>query len=350
MLNEYQTHNELNPTIWKDGNLRSGLRDGFMKIAQKFYDFLEIDTPILDVILIGSNANYNWTEHSDIDLHVVINYMDVSDNLYMTKNYLHLKKSLWNHEYPLKFKGINIELYAQDVNEDLHSSVGVYSIAHDKWINRPDADTVSVDDTIIQQKAQPFVWEIENLKQDHPNLDKRIREILLRLRHLRQSGLDAAGEYSVENLAFKYIRNKGLIDRLKELLQLHTIDQLQMESVVKRSTNVADMLHNHVNKHELLDDSGWDIVIKSTNAIQDPMGQWKHPGRCTMIPSNQITMQNVPHKVLGIDDTGHMQIMHPEQRYEYPGSKVFEIPMTAQQRTLVMQLTNKLKNGSRYAK
>ena len=91
MLKEYRTHSELNPAIWKDGELLPKLRDGFMKIAEKFYEFLKVDTALLDVILIGSNANYNWTKYSDIDLHVVINYMDVSDNLHMTKNYLHLQ-------------------------------------------------------------------------------------------------------------------------------------------------------------------------------------------------------------------------------------------------------------------
>ena len=350
MLNEYQTHSELNPAIWRGGELRPGLRDGFMKIAQKFYDFLEINTPILDVILIGSNANYNWTSYSDIDLHVVINYMEVGDNLHMTKNYLHLKKSIWNHNFPLDYQGINIELYAQDMNEDLHASVGIYSVAHDKWVSKPKADLVYIDDAAIRQKADPFVYEIENLKQDQPNLEKRIREILMRLKHLRQTGLEAEGEYSVENLAFKYLRNKGLIDRLKELLHLDTMSQLQVENVVRRDVNVVDMLHNHINKTQTLDESGWELVIQGTDGIEDEMGQWNHPGRCTMIPSNRITMRNVPHKVLGIDDTGHMQLMHPEQQYEYPGNKVFEIPLTAQQKTLSMELMNRLKNGNDFGR
>ena len=212
MLKEYQTHSELNPAIWKDGELLPKLRDGFMKIAEKFYEFLKVDTALLDVILIGSNANYNWTKYSDIDLHVVINYMDVSDNLHMTKNYLHLQKALWNHEYPLKYKGINIELYAQDMNEDLHA-------------------LVSIDDSLIHMKAEPFEYEIANLKQNDPELENRIREILLRLRNLRQAGLEAEGEYSIENLAFKYLRNKGLIDRLKELLRLDTVKHLTFENV-----------------------------------------------------------------------------------------------------------------------
>lgn len=348
MLKEYHTHSELNPAIWEAGELRPNLQEGFMKIANKFYEFLEVDTPLLDVILIGSNANFNWTKYSDIDLHVVINYMEVGDNLHMTKNYLHLKKAIWNHNFPLKYKGIDIELYAQDMNEDLHSSVGIYSVAHGKWINRPKADLVSIDDSLIQLKAEPFEYEILNLNQDHPNLEKRIHEILLRLRKLRQSGLEAEGEYSVENLAFKYLRNKGLIDRLKELLHIDAMKQLTFENIHHES--VSDMLAKHVVQEKLMTTEDWHHVMKHTNAVHDAMGQWKHPGQCTMIPSNKITMKQVPHQVLGIDDTGYMQLMHPEQNYTFPGTQVFEIPRTPQWQTLMIQLMNKIKNGARYVK
>ena len=348
MLKEYQTHSELNPVIWKDGELRPELHNGLMKIAEKFYEFLEINAPMLDVILIGSNANYNWTKYSDIDLHVVINFMQVGDNLHMTKNYLHLKKALWTHNFPLKYKGIDIELYAQDKNEDLHSSVGVYSVMQQKWINRPQPDLISIDDALIQMKAEPFEYEITNLKTDHPNLEKRIREILLRLKQLRQAGLEAEGEYSIENLAFKYLRNKGLIEHLKELIQKNTIKQLTVENVYNET--VTDLLAKHVMQEKLMTTEDWNHVIKHTNAVQDAMGQWKHPGKCTMIPSNNITMKNVPHQVLGIDDVGHMKLMKPEQSYEFPGTMVFEIPRTPQWQTMMIQLMNKIKNGARYAK
>ncbi len=97
MLKEYETQHQLNPKLWTDDQcLPDKIRNGFLKIATKFFDFLEIDTNVNDIILIGSNANYNWTEHSDIDLHVVINYLDVGDNLYLVEKYLQAKKSIWN--------------------------------------------------------------------------------------------------------------------------------------------------------------------------------------------------------------------------------------------------------------
>ena len=349
MLNEYETQKTLNPKLWDGDRLKPGLRKKFLKIAKEFYAFLEIDAEVKDIILIGSNANYNWTEHSDIDLHVVINYMQVGENIHLVKNYMMAKKSVWNANYPLSLQGTPIELYAQDSNEELHSSVGEYSLLNDKWIRKPSADTISIDDSIIDQKVKPLAYEIEQLDANDPKLKKRIEALMRRIRSMRQAGLDAEGEYSVENLAYKKLRNDGHLDKLKNLLRKVTVAYLQTESVIHEDAVTA--LAKHVNGEKLLDEAGWMRVMNHTNAVEDALGQWQHPGRCTMIPSNNITMKNVPHAVIGIDDTGHMIAMKPNMPlYTYPGGRVFEIPVTPQQRTLIIQLQNAIQNGARYAK
>ena len=319
-----------------------------MKIVNHFYKFLEIDTPILDVILIGSNANYNWNKFSDIDLHVLINYRDIDDNLHLVKNYLHAKKSIWNLNYPLTYKGTNIELYAQDSNTDLHASVGIYSLMQQKWINRPASTQVSIDNSLINQKTQPYEFEIDNLKLDDSHLESKIKSILLRLRNLRAAGLEAVGEYSLENLAYKSLRNSGHLAKLKTMLQANTIGQLSINESLNDPKGAIQSLIMHVTNKQTLDDTGWNHVIKHTQGVEDPAGQWKHPGKCTMIPGNQITMKMVPHHVLGIDDLGTMKLMKPEQTYTYPGNKVFEIPVTPQWKTIIMQLRNAIQNGSKY--
>lgn len=345
MLREYQTHNELNPKLWtSDQTMPDKVRNGFLKIANAFYEFLEIDTHIIDIVLIGSNANYNWTDNSDIDIHVVVNYLEIGSNLFLVENYLRAKKSIWSSKYPLKYKGMDIELYAQDSNQDLHGSVGIFSLTKNKWIHEPNADVISIDDELIQQKAQPYEYEIEQLSMQDPNIDKKIKQLLVKLQNLRKTGLDAAGEYSVENLAFKHLRNKGLIDRLKEMLRQTELGQMVF------TERVVEPLAQHVTKQRILTETDWNDIMQFAGGIEDRMGQWKHPGRCTMIPSNRITMRNVPFKVLGIDDTGHMKLMRPEREYEYPGTRVFEIPHTPQWQTFMIQLMNKIRNGSKYAK
>lgn len=65
----------------------------------------------------------------------------------------------------------------------------------------------------------------------------------------------------------------------------------------------------------------------SKKMIVDPMGQWKHPGENTRIPSNNITMKGVNYPVLGVSNKGHEKMMYPGEEYTFPGAKyVDEFP------------------------
>ena len=70
-------------------------------------------------------------------------------------------------------------------------------------------------------------------------------------------------------------------------------------------------------------------------------GQWKYPGQPTLIPSNEITMQGVDFPVLGIDDTGHSQMMMPGADYSFPGSMVYELPMAQKGKTVSQNIIGK---------
>ena len=72
---------------------------------------------------------------------------------------------------------------------------------------------------------------------------------------------------------------------------------------------------------------GWLNKYDDGGIIEDPMGQWAHPGEITKINSNQITMQGVDYPVLGISDTGDTQLMQPGEDYKFKGKSVTEIPM-----------------------
>lgn len=61
--------------------------------------------------------------------------------------------------------------------------------------------------------------------------------------------------------------------------------------------------------------------------INDPMGQWKHPGKITRIPGNDITMKGVDYPVLGVDNKGNSQMMMPGADYKFPGDYVTEYPI-----------------------
>ena len=90
-----------------------------------------------------------------------------------------------------------------------------------------------------------------------------------------------------------------------------------------------------INKYALAAPIGLGTVLANENensfreggVIKDDRGQWDHPGEITEIGSNQITMQGVPYPVLGISDTGDIQMMYPDEEYQYDGKSVTEYPM-----------------------
>ena len=48
---------------------------------------------------------------------------------------------------------------------------------------------------------------------------------------IRKAGLDRAGEFSVENLTFKVLRARGLIDRLRQHIYNLEDEQLSLKSL-----------------------------------------------------------------------------------------------------------------------
>lgn len=61
----------------------------------------------------------------------------------------------------------------------------------------------------------------------------------------------------------------------------------------------------------------------------DLKGYWNkdNHGKPVRIPSNRITMKGVNQPLLGISDTGDIQMMYPNQDYQFDGSSVTELPI-----------------------
>lgn len=209
---------DLNREIWDENDkLKPEIRKQLKKIAVKFIENIGLKAPIKDMIFTGSMANYNWTDTSDIDLHIVINFDDVDDNTEFVRDYFDIQKALWGLKHDIKVKGHDVELYVQDEKEEHHSS-GIYSIKNDDWLVKPEKENVTVDKESVRKKAQMLADMINALKgiDDDEERESESDSIKEKIRKMRQSGLSSAGEYSVENLAFKTLRNGGYLEKLSD--------------------------------------------------------------------------------------------------------------------------------------
>jgi hypothetical protein len=212
----------LNPKLWNDGKLDLAIADKLKEIAEAFVEFVGIDLDIVDLTITGSNANYTWTDHSDLDLHVIVSGLP-SDN---DRELFNAKKTLWGDQHDITIKGMPVECYVQGQDEK-HHSTGVYSLLNAAWIVEPKKIKPQVDDAAVEAKKDAVLHDIEValLSKD---LEK-IRTVKDKIVKMRKAGLERAGEWSTENLVFKIIRNLGLIDQIAEKIRELEDEQLSLE-------------------------------------------------------------------------------------------------------------------------
>lgn len=223
IISSFYIQDELNPEIWnqlEDGSyvMKDEIRNSLMDISNEFIDFLGIEIFVSDITMTGSLANYNWSEFSDIDLHIMYDFTEAGEQKELYKELFKLKKTLFNSTHDITVKGYEVELYVQDSSEP-HFSTGVYSVMFDEWVNEPSQENVNIDEVKLEEKAEQWMdiidTVIDNVSDEELNqATETIDKVKDKLKKYRSCGLEREGEYSYENLVFKFLRRNGYIQKL----------------------------------------------------------------------------------------------------------------------------------------
>ena len=217
----FELKKQLKQSIWVNNRLRSNITKKLLKISNDFWEGLGLkDVEIVDIIVTGSIANYNWTNMSDVDLHILVHFGDVDENIELVADFFRAKSGNWNRTHDITIKGHEVEIYVQDA-EEAHTSTGVYSVLRDEWNVEPSYREVTIDESLISQKAECLMDMIDDVEvmyqqglYEHVYEEsKRIRD---KIRRFRKCGLETGGEYSPENLAFKVMRRNGYLGKLSD--------------------------------------------------------------------------------------------------------------------------------------
>jgi hypothetical protein len=242
IIDSFSIQKTLNPKIWENpGNpknsvMKPKVREGLLKIAEEFIDYLGDDIFVDDVVLTGSLSNFNWSEYSDFDLHILIDLQQFEKDGPLYKELFDLKKFIFNERHDIKIYGYDVELYAQDT-EEVHTSSGVYSVMNDEWIDVPKKLKFEVDKKVLENKIKCWTDKIDKATETASidddvdvleNLRKKIKEY-------RKSGLEKEGELSYENLVFKFLRRSGYIQKLFDSTQKAVDKQLSIERKLEES-------------------------------------------------------------------------------------------------------------------
>jgi hypothetical protein len=228
VINSFTLRDTLNPKVWdnyEDINsaiLKPDIRERLLEISKEFLDFVKVDVVLSDIYLMGSLVNYNWSEYSDFDLHLIADFNQFPDNqIELYEELFDLKKTLFNLKHDIKIKGFDVELYLQDENSEAFSD-GVYSVMTNEFISKPKKGSANINKPLIKRKAEQWMEIVDECIADAENEDlENSQEILKKcykkIKRYRQSGLEKGGEFSIGNLVFKYLRRNGYIQKLLEM-------------------------------------------------------------------------------------------------------------------------------------
>lgn len=215
-------NSELNPLLWDkvDGEykLKDDVKKKLVDIADKFSEFIRYKGSkfdAADIIITGSNCNFNYTPTSDLDLHLLVNFDSISCDEELISQYLYDKKLLWSLKYDIRIKNIPVECYAGDAAAQKHiKGAAMYSLLQDAWIQKPDLKNIVIDMSAVKDKAA----EIMELVKRSETIDQ-LEKLKDRLWRMRSSGLARRGEFSLENLTYKILRKNGTVDAINDKIR-----------------------------------------------------------------------------------------------------------------------------------
>jgi len=222
-IKSFYLKDELNPKIWNNFKLDDEIREDLLKIANDYVEHLDIgNIEIDDIIFTGSLSNYNWSEYSDFDIHVVFDFSKINKDEDLVKKYMDASRWIWNDQHDILISGYEVELYSQNTSEQ-HTSSGQFSLLNNKWIKKPTKEDFTPDEELIKSKASDIMFKIDDMESDLENdynyekLSEKVLKIWKKVKDNRQKGLDKEGEFSIENLVFKLLRRNGYIKKLLDL-------------------------------------------------------------------------------------------------------------------------------------
>ena len=140
---DIEKHDTLNPVLFDGEELKPEIKEAIQKIVDEFLNELsedEIGFLLKDIVLLGSNASYNYNKDSDLDVHLIVDSnqlqcpKELQDKLYSAY------RSIFNKNYDINIKGIPVEIFVE-LDEPRAKSNGIYSL-NNGWLKKPEAQAI----------------------------------------------------------------------------------------------------------------------------------------------------------------------------------------------------------------
>lgn len=227
----FEQHDTLNPKLWNGEKLKPQVKEHLRKIIKQYVEdsqFLK-EEYIIAANIVGSNASFNYTDKSDLDLHLVVDMSSFSNDPRFVQLAADGEKTLFNKRYDLTFAGIGVEVYVEDVTASAISN-GIYDVFEDVWIKKPVKYEADIDYEAYAKKYSAVKSEAERVlaSDSIPKIQKFINSLYEK----RKYSLLQYGEPGDDNQIFKDLRNEGILSQLKDKVNELKSRELSLEDAI----------------------------------------------------------------------------------------------------------------------
>jgi hypothetical protein len=212
-----QYHSDLNPKFWVNIFLKEEVRKKLLEIAKEWLKFAEIpNSAVKDIVFTGGNANFNYTDDSDLDIHIILDKSKIPNC--SDEEYFKDKKLIWSLTHDISVYGAEVEIYAQLGEVNIPKNQGVYSLKTGKWVVKPENLELDFEhDDLLKKKIDDAIYQIDHALENTTDT-KAAEKLLEKFQKLRKHAIAKSGEFTQDNLVFKELRNRGYIDKIREFI------------------------------------------------------------------------------------------------------------------------------------
>jgi hypothetical protein len=219
-----KVHDELNPILWnEDEQLRPEVRSILMNIVNDFFSTIGVNWQksrgvVQDILLIGSNCNYNYGPASDVDIHVITDFRALTKgNDPYVLNFVRKTLKQAQNEYKkmnLSYNGLPIEVVIEEFGVPNQNSAGTYSLLRNEWVRfpaLPEKEQFNLKNPKLRRRVTAIYkrWRDMIDRAIDSNDIKTLAQTLQTILAQRREALTQDGDGAPENHAYKMLRKPG---------------------------------------------------------------------------------------------------------------------------------------------
>ncbi len=207
-LDLMENTDSLNPQIFDIENekMNMDVRKKFLRLANIFFERLDITDSILDVWLVGELANYNWSIYSDIKIRGVVNLSEIKNNKEIFD-----KIQKWSEEHDIVLMDFSVDLNLDDKKTKEYDGEGVYSIMYDRWLSNPIFLEQKYDTKSVGKYVMGFLKRMKDIIKNSQDANEKKASFEKMFDYA--NSLKNSKESDDKKTAFNYLRRNGIIKK-----------------------------------------------------------------------------------------------------------------------------------------